>query len=71
MEIADGQASDSLKQVWFELRDHILKRVLAEIGEIHKGRNAGGELDQLFLNELALRFVFLLLLAQLLLLPLR
>lgn len=43
MEIADGQACGCFKQVWFKLRDHILKRVLAEVGEIHEGRNAGGE----------------------------
>ena len=68
VEIADCQASNSLEQVRLKFRDHILKSVFAEIGEIHKGWNASGKLDQLLLNELSLRFVFPLFVAQLLLL---
>lgn len=42
MKIVHRQTSDSLKQLRLELGDDILKRVFAEVSEIHKGRDAGG-----------------------------
>jgi hypothetical protein len=59
-----------VKEVRLQLRDNVLKRVFAEVSQIHESRNTSGKLNQLFLNEFALRLVFLLLVAQLLLLVL-
>ena len=65
------QARHGQKQVRLNLRDHVLQLVLAEISQIHERRDARGELDELFLNQLPLGFVFFFLLGQLLLLLLR
>lgn len=64
MEVLHSQASHGQKQVRLEFGDDILQRVFAEIGEIHKRRNARGELDQLLLNQLALGLVFFLLVGE-------
>ena len=45
MEVLYRQAGDSQKQFRLKLGDNILQRILAEIGQIHKGRNARGKLD--------------------------
>lgn len=50
VEIFDRQAGDCPEQIWFQFCDHILQRVLAEVGQIHEGRNPRGELDQLLLD---------------------
>ena len=70
MEILHGQPGHGQEQVRLQLGDDILKRVFAEIGEIHEGRNPRRELDQFLLNQLALRFIFLFLVAQFLFLGL-
>ena len=68
IEVLHRQAGDRQEQIRLQLGDHVLQRVLAKIGQVHEGRYARRELDQLFLQKLALRFVFLLLLGELLLL---
>lgn len=57
-------ATVSPEQVRLDFRDHVGQRVLAEVGEIHEGWNARRELDQFFLNLLAERLVFLLLVGE-------
>src|SRR3974390_3048130 len=52
-EVIYRQTGDRLKQPRLNLGDHVLQRVLPEIGQIHEGRNARGELDELLLYELA------------------
>ena len=68
VEILDRQAGDGKEQIWFELGDHVLEGVLAEVGQVHERRDAGRELDQLLLDELPLGLVLLLLVRELLLL---
>ena len=68
MEVLYRQAGDRKKQIRLQFGNYILERVLAEIGEVHERRNAGGELDQLFLHQLALGLVFLFLVGEFLLL---
>ena len=65
LEVVYAQAGDFFEKSRIELGDDILQRVFPEIGQVHEGRDAGGELDQLFLDLLALGLVVLLLLAEL------
>jgi hypothetical protein len=58
VEILHCQSGDGEEQVRFQPGDDILQRVLAKVGQVHEGRDAGGELDQLLLNQLALGLVF-------------
>ena len=51
------QTGDLLEQTRLQLGDHVLKATLPVVGQIHKHRNAGSELDELFLNLLALGLV--------------
>ena len=53
VEVRHRQPGDRQKQVRLHLRDNVLQRVLAEIGQVHEGRYARRELDQLLLQELA------------------
>ena len=65
LEVVYAQAGDFFEKSRIELGDDILQRVFPEIGQVYEGRDAGGELDQLFLDLLALGLVVLLLLAEL------
>ena len=67
VEILHRQPGNGQKQVRLELGDDILQCVLAEVGQVHKCRNARSELDQLLLDELALGLVFLFFFGELLL----
>ena len=68
VEVLDGQSCDRAEQIGLQLGDDVLKRVLAEVGEVHERRDPGGELDQLLLDLLPLGLVLLLLVGEFLLL---
>ncbi|OPX92375.1 MAG: hypothetical protein A4E53_00538 [Pelotomaculum sp. PtaB.Bin104] len=46
------------------MRDDIFQAILAEVRQIHEYRNTGGKFDEFFLNQLTLRFIFLLLIGE-------
>lgn len=64
-EIVDRQSRDRPGQVGFELCDDFSWRILAKVGELHEGRDASRELDQLFLDLLSLALLLLLFVRQL------
>lgn len=47
VEVLDGEASHRSEEIRLELGDDVLECILAEIGEVHEGRDARGELDEL------------------------
>ena len=62
------QTGDLLEQTRLQLGDHVLQAALPVVRQIHEHRNAGGKLDELFLNLLALGLVLFFLVRKLLLL---
>src|ERR1700733_8604179 len=60
VEVVDGKSGNRTKKVGLQSRYDVLECVLAEISEVHERRYTSGELNQLLLNLLSLRLVFLL-----------
>src|SRR3546814_16193096 len=59
VEVRHRQARDGQEQLRLDPGDDIDQRILAEIGQVHERRDARREFDQLFLNLLAQRIIFL------------
>ena len=68
LKVLHRQTGDLLEQARLQLGDHILQAALPVVRQIHEHRNAGGELDEFFLNLLALGLVLFFLVRKLLLL---
>ncbi len=59
MEVFNSKPGDREKEFGLEFGDDVLKRVLAEIREVHESGDACGKFDEFLLNLLPLGFVFL------------
>ena len=68
LKVLHRQTGDLLEQARLQLGDHVLQAALPVVRQIHEHRNAGGKLDELFLNLLALGLVLFFLVRKLLLL---
>ena len=67
LEVLDREPRHLLEELWLQLRDNVLERLLAVVGEVHEDRDTRRELDKLLLYLFALALELLLLCGHLLL----
>ena len=57
VKVCHRQPGHGQKQLRLQPGNDILQGVFTKVRQLHKGRNAGGKLDQLFLHQFAFRLV--------------